>query len=281
MGAAIDTVVGTVTAPGAAITATAAATGDSFAVRNTNPGVGIWLLNMWALNNVAGVMRVRSPRLHDNVQGIRSQVIASVPLPLLAHYPVQRLYPQDVLTVELSGSGVGGNIESAILAIYYEDVPGLAGTFISPDALQQRGVNVVTVEVDVAPGVGGGYTGASALNKTVDVLKANTSYALLGGTLSATTGAVTIKGVDSGNLRQAIPGLSTMPQLTKDWFWRLSEWSRLPLIPVYNSANKAGITIEGVASQAGTAFNVSLNFVELAGPGAPAPVVPAGALSAR
>lgn len=281
MGTAIDTIVGTTTAPGATITATTAATGDSFAVRNTNPGVGIWLLNAWAFNNVAGVLRIRSPRMHDNVQGIRGQVLATTPLPLLAHYPVQKLYAQDVLTVELSGSGVGGAIESAILSVFYEDLPGIAARLMSPDDLQRRGVNVLTVEVDVAPGVGGGYTGAAALNKTVDVLKANTDYALLGGSLSASVGAVTIKGADSGNLRQAIPGLSTMPQLTKDWFWRLSEWSRLPLIPIYNSANKAGITIEGVATQAGTAFNVSLNLVELAMPGSTAPQVPGSALSAR
>ncbi len=275
MGTALDTVVGFATAPGATLTAVTLAAGDTLAVRNTNPGVGIWLLEMWGFNNVAGVLRLHSPRLHDNVQGIRSQVIAATPLPLLSHLPLQRLYPQDTLIEEISGSGVAGNIETGVLMIYYEDLPGIAGRFMSPDDLQRRAMNVLTVEVDLTPGVGGGYTGASALNKNFDLLKANTDYALLGGTLSANVGAVTIKGADSGNLRQAIPGLSTMPQLTKDWFWRISTWSRLPLIPIYNSANKAGITLEGVASQAGTAFNISLNMVELAAPSVPAPQVPA------
>ena len=275
MPAAIDTVVGTATAPGAVFTAVTVAAGDSLAVRNTNPGVGIWLLNMWGFNNVSGVLRLHSPRMHDNVQGIRTQVIAATPLPLIGHYPLQRLFPQDTLIEELTGSGVAGNIETGILSIYYEDLPGISGRFMSPDDLQRRGVNVLTVEVDVAPGVAGGYSGASALNKNFDLLKANTDYALLGATFSANVGAVTIKGADSGNLRQAIPGLSTMPQLTKDWFTRLSRGSNLPLIPVYNSANKAGITIEGVASQAGTAFNTSLNLVELAPPSGPAPLLPA------
>src|SRR5207302_10511208 len=108
----------------------------------------------------------------------------------------------------------------------------------------------------------------------VDVLKANTDYAIVGATFSATVGACTIKGADTGNLRIPIPGLATHPQLTKDWFWRVSTWSRLPLIPIVNSANKAGTTLEGVATQAGTAFNISLNMVELAGVGAPAPLVP-------
>jgi len=274
MGAALDTVVGTATAPGATITAVTATTGDSLAVRNTSTGTRIVLLSMWGFFNAAGIFRLRSPRLHDNVQGIRTQVVATTPLPLIAHAPLQLLYPQDTLIAEITGSAVAGQIESVILAIYYADLLGVAARFISVDDLWRRGVNVLATEVDLAPGVGGGYTGAAALNKTVDVLKANTDYALLGATFSASVGALTIKGADSGNLRQAIPGLSSMPQLTKDWFWRLSTWSLMPLIPIYNSANKAGITLEGVASQAGTAFNVSLNMVELAPVGAAAAAAP-------
>jgi len=273
MGVAIDTIVGTATAPGAVVTALAAATGDSFTIRNTAIGVDIRILEMWGFFNAAGIFRVHSPRMHDNVQGIRSQVQATTPLPLLSHWPLQRLFPQDALILEVTGSAVAGQIESGILMVYYADLPGVAGRFMSPDDLGPRGVNVLTVEVDVTPGVGGGYTGASALNKNFDLLIANTDYALLGATFSATVGAATIKGADSGNLRIPIPGLASAPQVTKDWFWRVAMWSRMPLIPIFNSANKAGITIEGVASQAGTAFNVSLNFVQLAPVGAP-PVGP-------
>ncbi len=276
-GTAIDTVVATATAPGATITSLTAASGDSLAVRNADLTKPIWLLSVWAFNNAAGVARVRSPRLHDNVQGIRSQVLAATPLPLIPFFPQQRLIPQDTLILELSGSAVAGQIESLILMLYYSDLPGIAGLFISNDDLKARGVNVVTVEVDLTPGVGGGYTGASALNKNFDVLKANTFYALTGAVFSATVGAVTIKGADTGNLRIPIPGLSTMPQLTREWFVRLADaapGAGMPLIPVINSANKAGITLEGVASQAGTAFNVSLNLVELTAPGtAAAPLV--------
>ncbi len=277
MGTAIDTVTATVTAPGAVLTAAVATTGDSFAVRNAPLNVGVWLISMWAFNNAAGVMRVRSPRLHDNVQGLRSQVLAATPLPLIEAWPVQRLIPQDTLIVELSGSAVAGQIESAVLMLYYEDLPGIQGRFLGRDDLRTRGLNVLTVEVDLTPGVGGGYTGASALNKNFDVLKANVDYALVGATFSATVGAVTIRGADSGNLRIPIPGLASMPQFSRDWFVRLSDQyvgAGMALIPIFNSANKAGITIEGVASQAGTAFNVSLNFVELAPAGAAPAVAP-------
>lgn len=272
--AAIDTITGTATAPGATVTAVTLASGDSLAVRNANPGVGIWLVTLIGHFNAAGIVRLRSPRLHDNVQGIRAQVQATTPLPLIPHYPMQRLYAQDTLIMELTGSAVGGQIESAILMLYYEDVPGAMARFMSPDDLQRRGVNLVTNQVNITPGVGGGYTGSRALNADFDLLKANTDYALLGATFSATAGVVTIKGIDSGNLRLPIPGLASMPQLTKDWFHRLSFWHRMPMIPIFNSANKAGITLETVQTQAGTAFNVSLNFVELAPTAGPAPLQP-------
>ncbi len=279
--AALDTVTGTTTAPGAVITAVTVASGDTLAVRNTNPGVGIWLLSIISHKNAAGITRLRSPRLHDNVQGIRAQVQALTPLPLIAHWPLQRLFPQDALILEATGSAVAGQIESEILVIYYEDVPGSMARFIAPDDLQRRGVNVLTQQVNLVPGAGGGYTGSRALNADFDFMVANTDYALLGATYSATSGVVTMKGIDTGNLRVAIPALASMPQLTKDWFWRLSTWSRLPLIPIFNSANKGGITVETVQTQAATALNVSFNFVQLAPPTGPQPQQPAGAAPAR
>ncbi len=275
MGSAIDTVVGTTTGPGAVVTAVTVAAGDTLQVRNTNPGVGIWLLGIVGYHNAAGIVRLRSPRMHDNVQGIRAQVQATTPVSLLSHWPLQRLFPQDTLILENTGSAVAGQIESEILIIYYEDVPGLGGRFLSPDDLQRRGVNVLTNQVNLAPGVGGGYTGSRALNADFDLLKANTDYAVLGATVSATVGVVTLKGIDTGNLRVAIPGPATLPHLSAQWFWRLSTWSRMPLIPVINSANKGGITLEAVQTQAGTATNVSLNLVELAAPSAPQPQLPA------
>ena len=271
MGAGLETVLGTVTAPGATLTALAVATDQTFTIRNTPPNVDIRLIAMWANNNVAGVFRIRSPRLHDNVHGIRQQVLAAAPHPMIPPRPLQKLYAQDALILELSGSAVAGNIETGFFMAYYQDIPGLAARFIDPVALMARGVNLVGNEVDLAPGVGGGWTGGKALNATFDNLKANTDYAVLGATLSAATGAIGIVGPDTGNLRVGIPGVLTDPVMTQEWFVRISRLSGIPLIPVINSANKAGTLLTAAATQAGTAVNVSLTLCELAPGGGPSP----------
>src|SRR5947207_1548541 len=103
MGRILDTVTGFVTAPGAVFTAWTMATGDSLAVRAATQGSNIWLVGAWAWNQVAGVMRVRSPRLHDNVQGIRMRtpvnlVQNKIPTRVIPG-AAQKLFTQDALIV--------------------------------------------------------------------------------------------------------------------------------------------------------------------------------------
>src|SRR6266567_9126926 len=92
---AIEVVGGRVTNPGAGLTALTPNTGGSFAIRNTTLGSRINLDGLWAKEATAGIVRVRSPRLHDNVQGIRYQVAAASQFNLLGDYPRTNLVPQD------------------------------------------------------------------------------------------------------------------------------------------------------------------------------------------
>ncbi len=264
MGAGLELVAGTVTAPGATITALTAATGQTFTIRNTPSGtVDIRLLSMWANNNAAGVFRIRSPRLHDNVHGIRQQVLAVAPHAMIPMRPLQKLYAQDALILELSGSAVAGQIETGFFLAYYQDIGGLNARFIDPPSLMSRGINLVGNEVDLTPSVAGGWTGSKALNANFDNLKANTDYAIMGATISAAVGAIGITGPDTGNLRLGFPGVISDPILLQEWFVRLSRMAGIPLIPVINSANKAGTTVDAAQTQAGAAVNVSLVLVEL------------------
>src|SRR5258708_20469804 len=132
MGAGLETVLGTVTAPGAALTALVAAADQPFTIRNPPPNVDIRLIAMWANNNVAGVFRIRSPRLHDNVHGIRQQVLATAPHPMITPRPLQKLYAQDALILELSGSAVAGKIEPGSFLAYSQHSPGPAARFTPP-----------------------------------------------------------------------------------------------------------------------------------------------------
>src|SRR6266851_1028249 len=168
MGRILDTVTGFVTAPGAVFTAWTFATGDSGAVRAATPGSNIWLIGAWAWNQVAGVHRIRSPRMHDNVQGIRMRTPVNLvqnKIPMrLTRGAGQKLFTQDTLIVEQTGSAVAGQIETGGLLIWYDDVPGVAARTIDQASLQKNGVNIMAQEVTITTGVGGGYTGGVAIN---------------------------------------------------------------------------------------------------------------------
>src|SRR5258708_13438497 len=158
----LDTITGFVTAPGAAFTAWTLATGDSLAVRAAMPNSNIWLVGAWAWNQVAGVTRVRSPRLHDNVQGIRMRtpvnlVQNKIPLRLTGG-AAQKLFTQDTLIVEQTGSGVAGQIETGSLLLWYDDVPGVAGRFIDQATLKKNGANTMDQDDTVVTPPRAGYT---------------------------------------------------------------------------------------------------------------------------
>lgn len=264
MGFALDTISGFVTAPGNNFTAWTTAVGDSMQIRNSNPAKRTLLLEMWGYNQAAGTLRVRSPKLHDNVQGIRAALVANQSDYLLGYPVTQTLYPQDVLIAEQTGTATAGQIESGGLLVYYEDLPGVAGRFIDGPGIQKRGVNVVNVELAMTPGAAGGYSGQLALNAQFDLLQANTDYACVGYVVSARASSVSLRGPDTGNLRCSGPAEPLKRNETCEWFWKLSDWTGIALMPIINSANKAGTFSDTVQNQAATALTVNWIFVQLA-----------------
>jgi hypothetical protein len=80
----------------------------------------------------------------------------------------QRVYANDVLTIELAGSAVAGDVEAISLLIYYPDLPGISARFISPDELKTRGGNITMVENTISTGTAGGYSGGEAISVEQD-----------------------------------------------------------------------------------------------------------------
>jgi hypothetical protein len=264
MGLAMELISGKATAPGATLTALTMAAGNSLTVRNTALTTDIRLVQMWAENNVAGIFRVRSPKLHDNVQGIRYRIDATDPVPLFPMGTWQKLTPQDTLIAEISGSAVGGNIEQGQLLIWYSDLPGSQARLVNWTDIVRRVVNYVTVEVAITPGVVGGYSGQVAINSTFDLLQANTDYAILGGMTDVRTTAVRITSPDFANFGLGFPGFMGNRNFPSRFFYEMNEQLGVPTIPVFNSANKNGTLVDVVQDQAGAAVNVTLNLVQLA-----------------
>src|SRR5574341_2177861 len=110
MGRAIELVSGTVTFSNTVLTAVTMAAGDSLVVRNAPIDSRILLLQAWADIQVANaIVQIRSPRMHDNVRGIRSLAPAANVRPLLAPGVPQRLYAQDTLIAEVAVADAAGD----------------------------------------------------------------------------------------------------------------------------------------------------------------------------
>lgn len=263
MGLAMEMISGKATAPGSTLTALTMAAGNSLTVRNTSWNADIRLIQMWAFNNAAGIFRIRSPKLHDNVQGIRYRVDATDPVGLMPNGVWQRLTPQDTLIAEISGSATGGQIEQGQALIWYSDLPGSNARLANWSDISPRVVNYLTVEVAISPGASGGYGGQAAINSTFDLLQANTDYAVLGATVDTACAAVQLVGPDFANLGIGIPGWLANRNYGVRFFYDLNKNLGIPTIPIFNSANKNGTLVAVVQNQAGSAVNVNVIVAQL------------------
>lgn len=263
MGKALELITGTVTAPGGTLTALTAASGNTFTIRNAPEGADIRLVQAWVDSQASGIFRIRSPRLHDNVQGIRLRHVASEVDPLLPMDVLQKLYPQDTLTVELSGSATAGDIETACLLVYYSDLPGIEGRFITPEDLKTRSKNILTVETQHTAGTSGGYSGEKLINADFDLLKGNTDYAILGYHVDAEVACVRYRSSDFGNLGLGGPGNDTDKNLTGEWFILVSKLTGEGMIPVFNSANASSLFVDLATDENGGTVNISTILAEL------------------
>lgn len=272
MGRAMEVVAGFATNPGATLTTLTPSTNTSFTIRGTDTSKNTWFASAWAFNATAGELVIKSPRLHDNVQGIRNRVTAAFTTPLVStpyQYAFkQRLFAQDNLTVQISGGGA--ELDTAAMVVLYEDLAGVAGRFIDIPTLTKSGVNYVTAEVTITAVATGNFGGAVAINSTFDTLKANTDYAILGGMTDTRGCVVGITGVDVGNLRVGFPAEPTLRDVTNDWFVNLSAAVGLPYIPVINSANKSATTVDVQTTGTGGTYIVNLLLVEMAAGSVPA-----------
>ncbi len=263
MGKALELITGFVTAPSTTFTALTLATGNSLTVRSHPFEARASIIQAWADVQAAGALRIRSPRMHDQVQGIRLDTVASEVVPLLPRGAMQPVFPQDDLTVDLTGSATGGDIETACMLIYYSDLPGIDGRLMFPAEVMPRIRHLVSVENTLALGTAGGYSGEEAIDAEFDLLRANTDYAILGYLVDVECAAVRWRGPFSGNLGLGGPGVETKREMTRDWFVRLSMDYDLPLIPVFNAADKSNVLIDGAQDENGTDTTVTTLLAQL------------------
>jgi len=261
---ALDTVTSTGTAIGATLAASTIASGDSFTIKNAPLNADVRLIAFWTDHQVAGEVRIRSPKFHDNVDAIRARAQIGVLKSLMPLGAYQRLYPQDTEIVEISGSAVAGDIESVVQQIWYSELPGQAARLTTWDGIKDKLRHVLGVRLAITLGTTAGYNGARAINADVDLLKANQDYAVLGMTTNTEAAAVCLRGPDTANLRVSVPGEPDLTEDTAWWFVLLNRWLNLPTIPIINSANKGATLIDCVNDENGGTANIVLWLGELA-----------------
>jgi hypothetical protein len=243
---ALEVVGGQVTAPSTTFTALTVNTGNTLTVRNSPRGA--YLLDVWGnFQGTAGIVRITSPRLHDNVNGIYLRPKAATVVPLKSRY-AQALVSQDTLAIEAQGSATGGDIEIVGFNWYYPDLPGSNGTFLHPGELATWGTGqIMAFENTISTGTAGGWSGAEAVNAEQDQFKANRWYAILGYVVQVASGnkpgSIQYISPDFGNLGVGGPGDDTYKIETRNYFVNLSAEYGVPLIPCFNAANKGATTI--------------------------------------
>jgi len=260
--AALEVITGRVTNPGAAFTALTANTGNTFNIRDFPESSNAYLEGIWTQQATAGQVRVRSPRFHDDVQGIRKIAASASVRNLFGDEYEQRLYPNDPLRFDMTGGAA--EVDAAAMLVYYRDLGGINARLEMWESIKPRIVDIMGQVVDVAgPATSGDWSAGTTITTPNDNLKADTDYAILGYEVSAECLAVGISGTDTGNLRVGGPGPTEAIE-TRDWFVSLSRAHGAPHIPVFNSNNRGNTLVFVSRITAAGTVNVSLELARLA-----------------
>ena len=255
---------------GGAFEALSAASGDSLAIVNFNPGAAAYVEEVFSSNSTSKMeVAIFSPRFGDPVFGLRLQhnfvpTLAAgaksigLLLPKLVDVPV---YATDTLTFQVNGTAAAN--ANVGLQLYYNDVPGTAQRLANWEQISGQIVRTLGIEVTVTPGTTGNYGTAVAINANDDRLRADTDYALLGVTTDLAGMMFTIKGPDTGNFRVPMCGHYD-ERNSAGWFVDQDVFRPTPHIPVINANNKAVTFLEGIDAGNPGATKVSLLFAELA-----------------
>lgn len=263
-GKAVDTVLlfNTQAGAGAFPQVLAPATGDSLTIRGTVGESKARIMSFITQSDAAGnKFRITSPLLHDPNTGLTWVAPENPAQFLIPEYVGVNVEQQDTLTV--SGQCGAATTITAGLVISYDDIRGTDADLyrwgdISGDVKQYK-----AIEIDLNAIAVGAWTD-TVINKTEDQLHANSSYAVIGYSVSQAIAMVGVKGVATGNLRHCGPGFTGTISLS-DYFVEMSEYHRMPYIPVFqaNDRNSVFVSAANGAAVANNAAKVSLLVAEL------------------
>jgi hypothetical protein len=279
MGAAIETISGyntSATTTAGTYVAFTAQTGQSFTIRATPSAQAGWLCSPFVEGGAAGVLQIKSPRMHDFTIGTSFEfgigTAANGLEPLGGFWYQEPCWQTDILTCQYTtnASQTGSTSTMFGMDVYYQNIPGISANLATwaqvqsyANASENLGDHYVSWVKPTTGGTAGLLGTGLAINNTNDQFKANHTYALLGYLAPVQVGLWVINGVDTGNLNIGGPGVLT-PFVTSDYFIRRSIVQGIPAIPLIQANNK-GSTLVSIADaqSTSTAFTVGLIWMDL------------------
>jgi hypothetical protein len=245
-------------------------TGQSFTIRSFADGSRAFIEDVFAADDDSAFqLSIKSPRMHDNVKGLLfagtnlSVAVEQAFLPqwLMPGHSIQPVYSTDVLSV--TANGTAADVVCAAFNVRYESLGGVAARLYDWPTIQPLIVNKVGILTAPVPGGTAGNWGAGyTLNSGDNRLHADTDYAVLGYTCSRTVVAVAINGIDTGNLNVGGPG-GPDSSVTGAFFTDAAIRYGMPHIPVINSNNAGGITVQIADILTSGTPNVTIELAQL------------------
>lgn len=266
MGLAIDTVGFVATAAGATGKGATVATGDSFTIRNFPATATAQLIGLFRDDETAaaGYVQLKSPRLANDTTGIKVRALQNPSVMLLGQSAKQSLFSGDNLVVNIASAGTATKTTMGAFEVYYSTLPGSAARLHAWGDLSGAVANIFTQDVPVKTAAAGAWKDVLA-NSSADLMRADTTYALLGYSVSADYGVVGLRSQETGTLRICGPG-SDETEDTTNWFVDSSGRLGMPYIPVVNANNRGNIKVTAMSGKATTTGKISLIWAQLSAP---------------
>lgn len=215
----------------------AANTGDSLTIKNGQGDIRI--ISGWSSRQVAGFSQLIVPSGHDTTRNYRASCAigaGQLNMPLDMRMKVDA---QEVIASTIAGSNTAGDIELDSFLVWYQNFPGIDMRTLSAEQVESRVEKFTTIEASVASVATGQYS-TEAITADTDLLKTNRDYAILGMNSRTAAHAIVVNAPDFGNVRVGCPGM-LRPEITNQWFMLQSRIHGKPLVPVFNTGNKAQV----------------------------------------
>lgn len=238
---------------------------DSRQIRKVDGVDEVQLLSAWSKNQAIGIAQIYSPLMHDNQVAIRARSLVADVRPWYVPEHPQKVQPTDTLTMDLSGSAVGGDFEIMAALISYKGSVSMNSKFITAAQLRELAVHETSRETTHVSGAGGGYTGGVFLNSGAGVTKNDKYYALTGFKVNGLVTVVGYTSVDWGNVRLGGPGCPLHSEIASDWFVMLAKKYDDALIPVFAGVNIGSLGVDVAADENAGTFIVNTFLTELSG----------------